>query len=183
MKGDDMRLSSKCSSIFFVALLVFANVGFCADVAKIGVVEFQRLFENSDAGKVIKEQITTQGKKMEAELKDKGSEIEELKKRLEREALVMSKEMREEKEREFRIKINDIKVLQKKYEAELQDLQKRMMGGLQNETLKIIDDIGKSEGYLLIMDKRGVLYSPSTIDITDEVVKRYNASYAKTKKQ
>ena len=176
-----MRLSSKGVGIFFIALLFFAEIGFCADVAKIGVVEFQRLFENSDAGKKIKDQITAKGKTMEAELKVKGSEIEELKKRLEREALVMSKEMREEKEREFRIKVNDIKVLQKKYEAELQDMQKRMMGGLQKETLKIIDEIGKSEGYLLIMDKRGVLYSPSTIDITDEVVKRYNAVYAKTK--
>jgi outer membrane protein len=58
-----------------------------------------------------------------------------------------------------------------------------MMGGLQKETLAIIDEIGKSGGYLLIMDKRGVLYSPSTIDITDEVVKKYNAAYVDTKKQ
>ncbi|MGA6924093.1 MAG: OmpH family outer membrane protein, partial [Desulfosarcina sp.] len=95
---------------------------------------------------------------------------------------VMSKEMREEKEREFRIKINDIKTLQKKYEVELQGIQKKLMGGLQDETLEIIDEIGKSGGYLLIMDKRGVLYSPSTVDITDEVIKKYNAQYAKTKK-
>lgn len=178
-----MRISSKWLVFFSVALLVFVESGYCADVAKIGVVEFQRLFDNSEAGKKIKDQITTQGKKMEAELKEKGSEIEDLKKRLEREALVMSKEMREEKEREFRIKVNDIKMLQKKYEAELQGLQKRMMGGLQKETLKIIEEIGKSEGYLLIMDKRGVLYSPSTIDITDKVVEKYNATYAKTKIQ
>jgi len=47
--------------------------------------------------------------------------------------------------------------------------------------LEIIEEIGKSEGYLLIMDKRGVLYSPSTIDITDQVVKKYNAKYSKNK--
>jgi outer membrane protein len=182
-KGDRMRSVSKGVLLSVLTLLAVTQTGFCADVAKIGVVEFQRLFENSDAGKVIKKEITVQGKKMEAELKEQSTEIEELKKRLEREALVMSKEMREEKEREFRIKVNDIKVLQKKYEAELQQIQKRMMGGLQKETLEIIGEIGKSEGYLLIMDKRGVLYSPSTIDITDEVVKRHNAAYAKKKNQ
>ena len=144
------------------------GLGFCADVAKIGVVEFQRLFENSEAGK---------------EIKAKGAEIEDLKKRLEREALVMSKEMREEKEREFRIKVNDIKTLQKKYEVELQGIQKKLMAGLQKDTLVIIDEIGKSRGYLLIMDKRGVLYSPGTIDITDEVIKKYNAQHAKNKKE
>lgn len=164
-------------------LLLGASSGFCADGAKIGVVDFQRLFENSDAGKEIKAKITTQGQEMEAELKQKGAEIEEIKARLEREALVMSTEMREEKEREFRIKVNDIKTLQKKYEVELQGVQKKLMGGIQSETLAIIDQIGKSEGYLLIMDNRGVLYAPSTIDITDAVIKQYNANYAKNKQK
>lgn len=176
-----MQSVSKWIFLSAMTLLVMASTGWSADVAKIGVVEFQGLLDNSDAGKKIKEEITTEGKKMEAELKEKGAEIEELKKRLEREALVMSKDMREEKEREFRIKVNDIKMLQKKYESDLQNLQKRLMGGLQKETLEIIDDIGKSEGYLLIMDKRGVLYSPSTIDITDEVIKRHNAKFSKKK--
>lgn len=48
------------------AFFFVGGSGFCADVAKIGVVEFQRLFENSDAGKEIKAEITKQGKKMEA---------------------------------------------------------------------------------------------------------------------
>ncbi|MGD9308083.1 MAG: OmpH family outer membrane protein [Desulfosarcina sp.] len=152
-------------------------------MAKIGVVEFKRLFENSEAGKEIKQQITEQGKQMESELKTKGAEIEELKKRLEREALVMSKEMREEKEREFRIKVNDIKTLQKKYEEQLQGIQTKLMGGLQAETLEVINEIGKSGGYLMIMDKRGVLYAPNTIDITDEVIKKFNLRYAKNQKE
>jgi outer membrane protein len=182
-KGECMRPASKWIILAILAIFFVGESGFCADVAKIGVVEFQRLFENSNAGKDIKEEITAHGKKMEAELQEKGAEIEELKKRLEREALVMSKEMREEKEREFRIKINDIKTLQKKYDTELQGVQKKLMGGLQSETLQIIGEIGKSGGYLLIMDKRGVLYSPTTIDITDEVIKQYNARYAKNKKK
>ncbi len=180
-KGGGMRSASKWIILTVLAFFLGGGTGFGADVAKIGVVEFQRLFENSEAGKEIKAKITTQGKEMEAALKEKGAEIEEIKKRLEREALVMSKEMREEKEREFRIKVNDIKILQKKYEAELQGIQRKLMAGIQTESLKIIDEIGKSGGYLLIMDKRGVLYSPSTIDVTDEVIKKFNAQYVKNK--
>ncbi len=178
-----MRRASKWVLLTVMAVFICAGTGMGADVAKIGVVEFQRLLDNSDAGKAFKARITEKGKQMEAELKGKGAEIEELRKRLEREALVMSKEMREQKEREFRIKVNDIKTLQKKYEAELQGLQKKMMGELQADTLEIVDEIGKSGGYLMIMDKRGVLYAPSTVDITDEVIKRYNANYGKNKKQ
>ncbi len=177
-----MRPLGKLTTLVLLALFMGSGYGFCADVAKIGIVEFQRLFENSDAGKEIKAEISEQGKKMEAELKEKGAEIEELKKRLEREALVMSKKMREENEREFRIKVNDIKTLQKKYEADLQRIQRKLMAGIQAETLEVIDEIGKAGGYTLIMDKRGVLYSPSTFDVTDEVIKKYNQKYAKKKK-
>ena len=178
-----MKLMNRLIPLIIMAIFLSASAGFCADVAKIGVVEFQRLFDNSDAGKEIKAEITAKGKLMEAELKEKGAEIEELKKRLEREALVMSKEMREEKEREFRIKVNDIKILQKKYEAELQGIQKELMKGLQSDTLKVIEEIGKSGGYLMIMDKRGVLYSPSTTDITDEVIKKFNQQHAQKGKK
>jgi outer membrane protein len=182
MKGDNMRLSAKWFVFFFIGLLVFIDAGLAADVAKIGVVEFQRVIEGSEAGKAIKAKMTTQYERMESELKGKESEIKELKKRMDRESLVMSKEMREEKDREFRIKVNDIKMLQKKYEAELQEMNKRLMGDLIKDSQKIIAEIGKAGGYLAIINKSAVLYSPSTIDITDEVVKRYNASYAKTKK-
>lgn len=177
-----MKAATKQTILTILFLFSSVGVGFCADIAKVGVVEFQRLFENSEAGKAIKEEVTTQGKKMEAELKEKGAEIEELKNRLDREALVMSKEMREEKERDFRIKVGDIKTLQKKYEAELQNLQRKLMAGMQSETMTIIEEIGKAGGYLLVLDKRGVLYSPGTIDITDEVIKKYNDQYAKKKK-
>lgn len=178
-----MKPAGKWMILAVLTLLVGAGSGYCADVAKIGVVEFQRLFDNSEAGKQIKAEITAQGRRMEAELKEKGSEIEELKKRLERESLVMSREMREEKEREFRIKVSDIQALQNKYEVELQGLQNRLMGGLQSETLEVINEIGKSGGYLMIMDKRGVLYAPSTVDITDEVIKQFNARHATPKTQ
>jgi len=178
-----MKPAGKWMILAVLALLVGAGNGYCANVAKIGVVEFQRLFDNSEAGKQIKAEITAQGRRMEAELKEKGSEIEELKKRLERESLVMSREMREEKEREFRIKVSDIQALQNKYEVELQGLQNRLMGGLQSDTLEVINEIGKSGGYLMIMDKRGVLYAPSTVDITDEVIKQFNARHAKSKTQ
>lgn len=178
-----MKALKKWIILAVIAVFTTAGPGFGADIAKIGVVEFQRLFDQSDAGKEIRSEITAQGRRMEAELKEKSAEIDELRKRLERESLVMSREMREEKEREFRIKVSDIQALQNKYEVELQGLQNRLMGELQSATLEVISEIGKSGGYLMIMDNRGVLYAPSTIDITDEVIKRYNARYAETKRQ
>ncbi|MGW8325413.1 MAG: OmpH family outer membrane protein [Desulfobacterales bacterium] len=165
--------------VFSVCLFVASSFG--ADVAKIGIVNFQTILEKSDAGKMAMAEINKHGKELEANLKKKGKEIEEAKNKLEREALVMSKEMRDEKEREIRINTNDLKILQNKYTADLRQLEAKLVRNIQKEVLEIIADIGKKEGYLVIFEKReaGVMYSPDTIDITDRLIQKYNSIFSK----
>jgi outer membrane protein len=151
-------------------------------VAKIGVIDLQKVLETSTAGKTIQATLKKQKDKMESDLKTKGTEIEKISKRLERESMVMSKEMREEKEREQRIKINDFKTLQKKYRTDLQKLEVQLMNQLQKDVKELVDSIGKKNGYLLIVNKYTVLYSPRSIDITDDLIKRLNAKTARKKK-
>ncbi|MGB5985757.1 MAG: OmpH family outer membrane protein [Desulfobacterales bacterium] len=157
--------------------LLAAASGYGADVAKIGIIDSQKVLMDSDAGKEVQAQINTSGKEMEGKLKELGAEIEELKQKLERESMVMTKELRDEKEREIRIKINDFKVQQNKYRQELQGLEKEHLGRIRKEILEIAQEIGKKGNYLMIMENVGVLYSPSSIDITDELIKKYNAAY------
>ncbi|MGD2186863.1 MAG: OmpH family outer membrane protein [Desulfobacterales bacterium] len=150
-----------------------------ADVAKIGIVDLQRIMEKSDPGKSAQAEIKKEKDKMEQELKEKGAEIEELRKQFERESMVMSKEKREEKEREGRIKLNDFKSLQKRYRSQLQVLEKRLVSQLREDVFALVDQIGKKEGYLLIINNFSVMYSPSSIDITDQIIKRMNDKFAK----
>jgi len=147
--------------------ILFSKFSLAADVAKIGVIDFQKVLETSAAGKAIQAELKAKNEKMAADLQKKG-------KRLERESMVMSKEMREEKEREQRIKVNDFKTLQKRYRSELQKLQAELMQQLQTKITAITQEVGKKEGYLLIMDKRGVIYAPTSVDLTDKLIQRLN---------
>jgi len=173
-----------CKGTFVAIVICFCLLAsassYGADVAKIGIVNFQRILETSSAGKKAMAEVNKRGKKIETDLKKKGEEIEAKKDKLEREALVMSKEMREEKEREIRININDFKSLQKKYVAEFKGHEERLVGRIQREVLQIITEMGKKEGFLLILEKReaGVMYFPNTIDITDRLIQKYNADFA-----
>ena len=171
----------KSNIVLFVCLfsLLWMNSVDAADVAKIGVANLQRILETSNQGKSAQDEIKKQKDKMEQELKQKGGEIEELRKQLERESMVMSKEKREEKEREIRIKLNDFKSLQKRYRTELQNLEKKLVNALLKEVSTLVDEIGKKEGYLLIINNAGVMYSPNSINITDQVIKELNARFAK----
>ncbi len=172
-----------CKMIFVATVICFCLLAssYGADVAKIGIVDFQRILKTSSAGKKATAEINKRGKKIEADLQKRGEEIEATKNKLERESLVMSREMREEKEREIRININDFKTLQKKYVAEFKEQEKRLVARIQEELLEIISEMGKKEGFLLILEKReaGVMYSPNTIDITDRLIQKYNAAFVR----
>ena len=171
-------------SILAVGVLSFfflTGASSAADVAKIGVVDFQKILEVSNAGKTAQVEINKHGKQMETDLKDRGTEIEDIEKKIERESMVMSKEVREEKQREIRIKIGDFKALQQKYMEDFKALENRVIGKIQKEVVELVQDIGKKEGYTLIVEKRtgGVVYAPLSIDITDAVIQIYNTQTPK----
>ena len=160
-----------------VSFLFCVGNAFAADTTKIGVVDFQKVLETSNIGKTAQNEINNKGKQMEADLKTRGSEIEELEKKLDRESLVMSKDVREEKQRDLRIKIGDFKSLQQQYTGDFRTLENKIIGKIQKEVVEVVQSIGKKEGYTLIVEKRtgGVVYAPTTIDITDQVIQAYNA--------
>jgi outer membrane protein len=169
-----------------MVILFFAATGAsAANVAKIGVLDFQRVLDTSDAGKEAQARINKQGKEMEADLKKKGGDIETMRKQLEREQMVISKDARDEKEREIRIKINDFKTLQQRYTKKARSLQLKEMGQIKEAVFEILKTVGKKEGYLLIVERQegGVLYSPETIDVTDKLIKAYNKEFAEDGKK
>jgi outer membrane protein len=169
--------------IFIICVFFGVSVmtAYGADVAKIGIIDFQRILATSDAGKAAQVKITKKGKEFENDLKSKGMAIEESKKRFEREAYVMSQEARGEKERELKIKILDFKDLEKKHKSEFNEFNMKLVGEFRNDVVKVVDKIGKKQGFLLIVEKRegGIVYAPSNIDITDKVIEQYNAEFTK----
>lgn len=172
----------------FVKLLVLmtciiglsAGFSIAADVAKIGVFDFPRILQTSSAGKAAQAELKEHGERMADDLKAKGAELEELKNRLERESLVLTEEKRQEKEREFRIRVNDLKALQQKFKKEFRAVEERLKNKITADLMEIISEIGKKGGYLMVFElsKAGVWYYPTALDITDQVIRDYNAAYA-----
>lgn len=181
LKGVYMKTRKTSLMIAGLVVFCFCAAAQAADVAKIGVVDLQRIVAMSSYGKSAQAEINKKGEELTADLQRKEGELEELKNKIEREALVMSPEKREEKEREFRIKLGDLKALEKKYKKELAELNMKLVGRIQNDVLELVEEIGKKEGYLLIIEKReaGVMYSPDSIDLSDQVTQMYNDKYSR----
>jgi outer membrane protein len=172
--------------ISVLSVLIFLGIipqAFGADVAKIGVFNFQRILSESSAGKMVQKEITTRGNELQKKLKSEKDQLDELQKAFEREKLVLSPEKQNEKQREFRIKINDFKTMQESFAKEFKQLEVKLINKIQKEVFDITDEIGKLEGYMLILERKtaGVVYHPVQLDITDQIIKKYNLQVSKTK--
>ena len=172
-------IASLSMLIFFFG---FIPEVFCADVAKIGIFNFQKILQESSAGKMIQKEVTAKGNEFQKKLKAEKDQLDELKKAFEREALVLSPEKQNEKQREFRIRVNDFKKMQENFAKEFKQLEIKFINEIQKEVFQIIDKIGKEEGYLLILERKtaGVVYHPAQLDITDQIIKKYNLQISKT---
>ncbi len=171
-------LSGILGAAFLFALMTLPALGAERDV--IAVLDFQKILETSSAGKAAQAKINTEGKKMEGDLKEKGDEIKTLEKKMELERMVLSKEAREEKQREVRIKINDYKSLQAKYRSDIKKLETKVIDKMQEDVFGLVEKIAKSNNYLLVLEKRagGVIYFKQTMDITAQVIEQYDKKIA-----
>jgi outer membrane protein len=171
--------------VLMIFLLTFSGTAYGADVQKIGVMDLQKIIDTSTAGKRSAGEIKNQGKKMENVLKERGGEVEELKNTLDQKAALLSEEARKEKERDLRDKIEELRSLQMRYQDVLRDLNTNLSKQIMEDVFGIAEDIGKQEGYTLIIDRRagGIVYAPAAIDITDQIIAAYDAADAKRPKE
>ena len=165
-----------------MAVMAFAGNAAGAENIKIAVIDTQKILNTSTYGKSAKAEITKKVEELTADLKKRDAELAELQQKLEKEALVMGPEMREEKEREFRIKVGDFKALEKKYKQEMGELNLKLSSQIQADVITIVNEIGKKEGYQLILEKGSLLYSDGSLDISDQVIKIYDENNKKKAK-
>ncbi|MBF0302985.1 MAG: OmpH family outer membrane protein [Desulfamplus sp.] len=175
----------KKSVVFFAASVVcfisFMTVhGLVANAnaasIKIGVVDFQKILTTSTYGKRATEELNRKGKGMEDDIKSKENELLNLQKQFEKDSVVMSKDKKEAKQKELRTKFNDFKTLRAKYMDEFKGMQATHFNKIRNDVLNITNEIGKKEGFTIIIEKNegGMMYSDPSLDVTDKVISEFN---------
>jgi len=165
----------KLAFISIIFIFILHGLLHAADVARIGVIDVQKIVATTNIGKAARAELEKIKDQFETDLKEKKSAINNLKRQLEREAMLLSKKTLEEKNRKYRIMINDFKTLQKKYRVEFQQHVARLNHRIEKKVMALAEDIGRKKGYLLIIERRraGVLYSLDKVDITDEIIMKF----------
>ncbi len=177
-----MRFFLIIAALLSISVLIFPNDRIYSQSSQsIYVADVHMIFQQSDAGKDAKSRLENKQKEMETILDQMKEQIDKTKASLERESMVINEKTVSEKERNLRIKVNDFKSLGMKFQQELDELQQKLVSDVEKSIISIISEMGKSEEYLMVLNKSAVLYSESTVDISDKVLDRYNAEYTKTR--
>jgi len=166
-----------------VFLLAAVMIGMCsllaqAQTVKVGVVNSQEILEKSVEGKKAISQLEEKNRKTQQDLAKLDDQIRQLETRLNTQGLTMTQEAIISLSADLDRKRTERQRMAEDATKEMQELQQRLYLKIQNEVMPIINKLGQEKGLDLILDLRasGVLYFNPVIDLTSEVIKRYDAT-------
>jgi outer membrane protein len=144
---------------------------------KIGCVDIQKAMNECQAGMEAKKMINKEMEKLQKLFSERQRELQTMKDSLEKQAPMLNPDARATKEKDFQTKVRDyqrwLEDNQKEIQQKGHDMERTISQGLQ----KVIKKIGEDEGYTVILEKNEnvVLFSSKAIDVTDRVIKTFDA--------
>jgi len=144
---------------------------------KLGCVDMQRAVNDCNAGKEAKKVITKELEKFQRVYGEKQQELQGMKESLEKQDLMLNPDVRAAKERDLQSKNREFQRWMEDTQNEVKqkgaEMERNISFGLQ----KVIQKVGTDEGYTFILEKNEniVLFSSKAIDLTDKIIKLYDA--------
>jgi outer membrane protein len=170
-----MKMRSGLLLIALGALLAWGTAAQDEPI-KIGVVDLEHAISSTDEGKAAREEFARKEREAQDQMKPLADRYKALEEEFKAKKFVLSEEALYQKQLDLAEMRNQIQIKLKELEAQLQVDQRRLEGPLLNKLGEIITEVGKTQGYTLILRRGtpGVLYTREALDVTDVIIKRYN---------
>jgi outer membrane protein len=179
LKGERAMHRKRLGIVFGILVLMGGLLTKPAGSAelKIGSVDIQRAVNECNQGKEAKKVILKEVEKFQAQIAEKQKGLQQLKEALEKQAPMLNADARAAKEKDYQSKIRDF---QRWGEDSQNELNQKRMESERNIAIgltKVIQKVGADEGFTIIIEENEqiVLYASKTIDITDRVIKAFDA--------
>ncbi|HTT75641.1 MAG TPA: OmpH family outer membrane protein [Candidatus Binataceae bacterium] len=149
-----------------------------ADI-KLAYVDIQRALNECHNGKEAKQQFRVRVQRLEAQLQGEQNEVENLKDELQKKGPLMQPDERQNLEDEYTRKLQQFQDDYKNSREELQQRDNEMTGEIVRDLAVVVRQIGIKNGYTMVMEKGSLLWATASIDITDQVIRAYDAMNVK----
>lgn len=161
-------------------ILVIAGASYAQQVTKIAIVNSSKAFETSIEGKKIMGQMQDRENKIKNDLQKLDDAIRLLENKMSTGRLTMTNEALAAMQSDVEKKTTERKRYEEDAAREAQQFSASLVNRIRGEMVTIIENLAKERGFEIVLDLQtsGVVTFNPAIEITDEVVRRYDQSKA-----
>jgi outer membrane protein len=172
------------AAVTVCALAVLVCSSAAAQSAKFGYVDIQRAVTESAAGKDAMEKFKGTVSRMETTIMTEKEQIERLAETMQRQSMMLTDDIRREREKELLRRQRDYERQVKDSQAELQIKEAELTNDILEELIPIIQKYGKDNNYTFIFERsdKVLLYAVEDLNLTDTLIALFDAQYTKRKK-
>lgn len=149
-----------------------------APASKVGVISIQGAILGTKEGQKASQQLDTKFQPKQKEFDQKQSELAQLQDQFNKGGSVLNEEKRNQLVREIEQKKKTLDRDMADAKDELTAEQQRLLQGLGQRMMAVIEKYAKDKGYTLLLDVSNpntpVLFAASAIDITQDIVTQYD---------
>lgn len=153
--------------------------GWAAGDLRFAFVDIQRALNECHNGKEVKVDFRGRIQRLQERLQGEQDDVERLKKELEQKGPLMQPEQRQNLEDDYTRKLHQFQDDYKNSRDDLQQKDNEMTGAIVRDLALVVQQIGEKSGYTMVMEKGSLLWAVPSIDITDEVIRAYDAMNVK----
>jgi outer membrane protein len=163
--------------LFFILAWILLPVGMTM-AQKFAFVDTEYILNNIPSYKTAQEQLDKFSEDLQKEIEAKRADIEKLYKDYQAERVLLSEDMRRQREDAIVNKEKEVKELQNTYFGQNGSLYKKrqeLIQPLQDDIYKAIKDLATENGYAAIFDTSNgpvLIYTNPRYDISDEVLQK-----------
>jgi outer membrane protein len=176
-----MRIRKTFISLAAILLALIVGASSALAEFKLAYVDLQEALLSINEGKDVKSKLEKMATTKKKELETTQTELQTLKEELEKQGPMMKEDVRRKKLTEFQEKVATFQENLMNSQKELAAKEQEMTRPLLQKMISIVEEMAKELGYDMILEKGGVVYALSNVNLTDELIKRYNTKHKGTK--
>jgi outer membrane protein len=145
--------------------------------SKLGWVDMQRALEEIDEGKVAKAQLKKDFEEKQKQLDAKQSELEALRTDFEKQQAVLSDQVKQTKAAEIEKRFGEVRQFYVQLQQDLAAREQEASKGITERMNGLVREIAEAEGLQAVLDGGAVVWAAPSLDLTNEVIRKYNAKF------
>ena len=169
------------SITLIVLTAVFSGAAVAAEL-KLGYVNLQKALNECLAGKEAVLELETETKKRQEQIDVKQEDLKKLNEEIEKKKTVWSADMQEQKQKELQVKMQEFQRFYLQSNDDLKRREQEKKTVIIKDLIEIAKPLGKEKGYTFLFELQGLIYGPPEEDMTNDLIKAYDAEYKKAKK-